>query len=77
MTGEASRDSRRAWFAPHIFSVSVVRRCPVCQWTVDQDHTEALSMDAKRNPDHASPPGDLTPDQDAQEAAAVAGFALV
>ena len=38
--------SRRGIFAPHAGERLRVRRCPVCQWAVEQDHVEALAMNA-------------------------------
>jgi hypothetical protein len=69
-------DSRRGQFAPHAFGLAALRRCPVCQWVIDQDHAEALSIVAKRNPDKPDPPPGLAPESDAQEAAVIAGFSL-
>jgi len=77
MSDRARQDSRRGQFAPHAFRVSAVRHCPVCQWVLDQDHTEALAMHTTRTLDRSRPAAELAPEQDAQEAAAVAGFAFV
>jgi hypothetical protein len=71
------RDSRRDLFAPHASEPRALRRCPICQWVMEQDHAEALAMHAKRKPDTSRSPADLAQKRDAQEAAAVAGFALV
>jgi hypothetical protein len=45
--------SRRGIFAPHAGERLRVRRCPVCQWAVEQDHAEALAMHASST--HARP----------------------
>jgi hypothetical protein len=64
-------------FAPHASQPSALRRCPICQWAIEQDHAEALAIHAKGKPRLSRLPADLAPEDDAQEAAAVAGFALV
>jgi hypothetical protein len=64
-------------FAPHASQPSALRRCPICQWAIEQDHAEALAIHATGKPNPSRLPADLAPERDAQEAAAVAGFALV
>jgi hypothetical protein len=77
MSDRARRDSRRGLFAPHASEPSALRRCPICQWIVEQDHVEALVIDTMRNPNLSQRPSELAAEDAAQEAAAVAGFALV
>lgn len=77
MTGARGTGSRRGVFAPHAHDPSVLRRCPVCQWAVDQDHAEALAM---RGGTPAAPPHPPTPSRaarDEREEVAAVGFALV
>jgi hypothetical protein len=37
--------SRRAIVVPHIGDRAKLRRCPICQWVIDQDHAEALAIE--------------------------------
>jgi hypothetical protein len=64
-------------FAPHASEPSALRRCPICQWIIEQDHVEALAIHTKLNPNLSHPPLELEPEDAVEEAAAVAGFALV
>jgi hypothetical protein len=64
-------------FAPHASEPSALRRCPICQWVIEQDHVEALVIHTKPKPNLSPPPLDLAPEDAAEEAAVVAGFALV
>jgi hypothetical protein len=64
-------------FAPHASEPSALRRCPICQWVIEQDHVEALVIHEMRNPRLSHPPLEFAPEDIAQEAAEVAGFALV
>lgn len=50
MSRDAHPRSRRDLFAPHFADPRKLRRCPVCQWTIDQDHDESLQMRAERDP---------------------------
>jgi len=77
MSARVRRDSRREVFAPHASQPSALRRCPICQWAIEQDQAEALAIHAKGKPNPSRLPAGLAPERDAQEAAAVAGFALV
>ena len=70
-------DSRRGLFAPHASEPSALRRCPICQWIIEQDHVEALVIHAKLNPNLSHPPLEFEPEDVAREAAVVADFALV
>jgi len=70
--------SRRGIPAPHDSDRSRIRRCPICQWAVDQDHAEALDMNAARVQARALPPAPLPASpSDAEEAAAALAFTLV
>jgi hypothetical protein len=40
--------SRRDVFNPHASDVLRLHRCPVCQAALEQDHVEALAMNAQR-----------------------------
>lgn len=75
MSDRGRRDSRRGLFAPHASEPSALRRCPICQWIIEQDHVEAL-VHTMRNPNVSQRPSEPAEDA-AEEAAAVAGFALV
>jgi len=77
MSDRGRRDSRRGLFAPHASEPSALRRCPICQWIIEQDHVEALAIHTKLNPNLSHPPLELEPEDAVEEAAAVAGFALV
>ena len=77
MSNRATPDSRRRLFTPHASSPSRLRLCPICQWAVEQDHAEALAIHTSRTPSLSHPAAGLAPERDAQEAAAVMGFALV
>jgi hypothetical protein len=69
--------SRRGISAPHDSDRSRIRRCPICQWAADQDHAEALAIDAARTRgkplSQAPPPSPQLEDDEL----AYAGFALV
>jgi hypothetical protein len=41
---DAHARSRRDLLAPHLADPRKLRRCPVCQWAIDQDHDEALQV---------------------------------
>ena len=77
MSDRGRRDSRRGLFAPHAAEPSALRRCPICQWVIGQDHVEALVIQTKLYPNPSHPPLEFEPEDVAQEAAVVAGFALV
>lgn len=76
MSPRVGRDSRRSLFAPHVFDVVRLRRCPICQWAVEQDHSEALAMHTGQPPAPSHPPARLAPERNAQELVEV-GFAFV
>jgi len=76
MSDRGRRDSRRTLFAPHAAEPLKLRRCPICQWAVEQDHAEALVIHAKRTPYPSRPPVELAPERDAQEELAEVGFAF-
>jgi hypothetical protein len=69
--------SRVGVFSLHGGDLLRLRRCPICQWAIDQDHAEALAMHTER----ISKPSHLTEgialERDAQQPAVVTGFALV
>jgi hypothetical protein len=70
------RASRRQVFSPHAYDPGRLNQCPICQWLIDQDHAEALSM----NPEHREPTQGLvqpTPPQFEYVPLEVAGFTLV
>ncbi|HEY6508956.1 MAG TPA: hypothetical protein VIY56_13140 [Vicinamibacterales bacterium] len=70
-------DSRRTLFVPHLAEPSKLRRCPICQWAVDQDHAEALAMLGGGAVIPSQPFPEVVLESDAPDAVAVAGFALV
>lgn len=39
-------DSRRGILAPHAHDRGRLGRCPICLWVIDQDHSEALAVNA-------------------------------
>jgi hypothetical protein len=67
--------SRRTLFVPHAAEPSKLRRCPICQWAVEQDHAEALAMLMEGAVIGSQPFPEVVQDSGPQEAAA--GFALV
>ena len=69
--------SRRTLFVPHLAEPSKLRRCPICQWAVDQDHAEALALHTGAAVDLSEPFPEVVPDSDTGEVIAAAGFALV
>jgi hypothetical protein len=48
-------DSRRGVLAPHAHDRGKLARCPICVWVIDQDHSEALAVNAGRAGGHANP----------------------
>jgi hypothetical protein len=66
-------------FSAHGGDLLKLRRCPICQWAIDQDHAEALAMQTERisKPSHLTE--GIAPERppDAQQAAVVTSFALV
>jgi hypothetical protein len=72
--GEATR---RRVFTPHAHDLSKMRRCPICRWAVEQDHAEALGMQPHGVPTKSPPARPLPVEADVQDAAEIAGFALV
>lgn len=76
MSPRVGRDSRRFLFAPHVSDLARLRQCPICEWVIDQDHAEALTMDAAP----AQPPDPLAepaPDRYEYVPLAVASLTLV
>jgi len=72
------RHSRRGISAPHGSDRSKIRRCPICRWAVDQDHAEALAMNAAGIRSSSLPPTPVPSNRsDVEEAAPAVGFALV
>jgi hypothetical protein len=70
--------SRRGIPAPHNYDRSRIRRCPICQWAIDQDHAEALAMAvAERAQSGAPAPSPAPPGRSDEEELVAAGFALV
>lgn len=49
MSHRVRRASRRYLLAPHLSEPSRLRRCPICQWVIDQDHAEASTMLEKQS----------------------------
>jgi hypothetical protein len=76
MSNRGRRDSRRTLFAPHAAEPLKLRRCPICQWAVEQDHAEAPAMHTTQPPILSPPPARLAPERNAQEAVAEVGFAF-
>ena len=74
---KSASHSRRGISAPHGSDRSRIRRCPVCRWAVDQDHAEALAMDAARTRAGSLPPNPARSNRSDVEEPAAAGFALV
>lgn len=74
---KATSHSRRGISAPHGSDRSRIRRCPVCRWAVDQDHAEALAMDAARTRGRSLPPNPARSSRPEVEEPVAAGFALV
>jgi hypothetical protein len=48
-------DSRRGILAPHAHDRGKWTRCPICLWAIDQDHSDALAVNAARAGEHAFP----------------------
>jgi hypothetical protein len=69
--------SRREVPAPHGADRSRIRRCPVCQWAIDQDHAEALAMAVARARAGAPPPSPAPPGRSDEEELVADGFVLV
>ena len=76
MSTRVGRESRRYLFAPHVFDLARLRRCPVCQWAVEQDHAEALAMHTKRSPSPSHPSARRAPEPNAHEELVEVGFAF-
>jgi hypothetical protein len=74
---KAKEHSRRGIPAPHDADRSRIRRCPICQWTVDQDHVEALAINARAQAKPLPPAPPPPNGSEVEEAAAVLAFALV
>jgi hypothetical protein len=74
---KATGRSRRGIPAPHDADRSRIRRCPICQWAVDQDHAEALDMDARVQAPAHPPAPPAAEGSDVDEDAAVLAFSLV
>jgi len=69
--------SRRDLFAPHAFDPLTLRRCPICQWAIEQDHAEALGTPTGQDPRPSGPEAWLALVHEAQEELLVVDFALV
>jgi hypothetical protein len=53
-------------------------RCPVCRWAIEQDHAEALAMNASGTGKKASPANPRAPQpKGVPEPEGALGFALV
>jgi hypothetical protein len=76
MSTRVGRESRRYLFAPHVFDLARLRRCPVCQWAVEQDQAEALAMHMKRSPTLSHPSAWSAPEGNAHEELVEVGFAF-
>lgn len=46
MRPQSAQTSRCGVFAPHAFDPARLHQCPICQWAIDEDHAEALTMHA-------------------------------
>jgi hypothetical protein len=55
MSPRVGRDSRRFLFAPHVSDLARLRQCPICEWVIDQDHAEAMTMHATQDPEPPNP----------------------
>ncbi len=69
--------SRRDICAPHDSDRSRIRRCPICRWAADQDHAEALAIDAARKRGKSLSQTPPASSQLEADELALAGFALV
>jgi hypothetical protein len=69
--------SRRDVSAPHGTDRSRIRRCPICQWAIDQDHAEALAMAVAGASAGGARPSPARPGRSDEEELVAAGFALV
>jgi hypothetical protein len=73
----AGDSSRRDLFAPHAYDRGTLRRCPICQWAIEQDHAEALGTLANQHSLPSGPEAWLAQVHEAQEELLVVDFALV
>jgi hypothetical protein len=73
----SGRSSRRGVLAPHAFDVAKLRRCPICQWAIEQDHADALAMHAARTPAPSVPARPPSDRAGKRQTADVMAFALV
>jgi hypothetical protein len=44
MSSRSEPTSRRNLFDTHDADPRKAKRCPICQWAVEQDHAEVLAM---------------------------------
>lgn len=77
MSRRAGRPSRRNVFAPHASDPLSLRRCPICQWAIEQDHAEALAMHNNQTLKLTLPTVGLAPERDGHDKLADADFVLV
>ena len=61
------KTSRRSRIAPHVSDPSKVKRCPICQWAIEQDHAEALGMQTQQTARLSHPTAGLAQERDAHE----------
>ena len=69
-------DSRRGILAPHAHDREKRARCPICLWVIDQDHSEALTVNAGWAGEHAIPDPSV-PGTAVEEPEGTLEFALV
>jgi hypothetical protein len=70
--------TRRAVVVPHLGDRAKLRRCPICQWVIDQDHAEALAIELAAVRTAQPAPGARQPAaRTAGKPAEPSGFALV
>jgi hypothetical protein len=54
-----------------------MRRCPICQWAVEQDHAEALGLNSPPSPATVRPDPPALDEFEEAGGVAVVDFALV
>jgi hypothetical protein len=77
MSSRSEPTSRRHLFDTHDADPWKVKRCPICEWAVEQDHAEALAMHTRETPGRSQPTAGLAPEPAADKQLKVVGFALV
>jgi hypothetical protein len=77
MSSRSEPTSRRHLFDTHDADPSKVKRCPICEWAVEQDHAEALAMHRQQTPELSHRTARPAPESDAHEAPADVDFVIV